>query len=58
MPSPEILIEAKIERVGSPNKGIYAYKNHQNGAQAGGENVNVLTYTDGINMFLKDLDER
>ncbi|MHB1316073.1 MAG: acetate/propionate family kinase [Christensenellales bacterium] len=58
MPSPRILAEAKIERVGSPGNGIYAYKNYLSGAETGGENLNVATYTDGINLFLKDLTGR
>ena len=58
MPSPTILVEAKIERVGSLGNGIYSYKNYCNGAETGGSHLDVATYTDGINIFLKDLTSK
>ncbi|SHN81904.1 acetate/propionate family kinase [Desulfitobacterium chlororespirans] len=54
MPDTHILCEAKIERVGSAN-GIYSFRNNLNGAEESREGLNIPGYSEGINLFLKDL---
>ena len=55
MPNPDIIVEAKIERVGSLDSAIFSYRNHRNGAAADLTGMSVPTYTEGINLFLQYL---
>ena len=52
MPSEQALCEAKIERVGSPDKAIFAYNNLLVGTRYRLEEQNIPDYTTGIRMFL------
>ena len=54
MPSTDILLEAKTERVGHSN-AIFSYTNHQNGFSEKLEGIPVLNYAEGIRLFLKYL---
>ena len=54
MPSPEILVEAKNERVGRSD-AIFTYTNHRSGFSAKLENLSVPGYADGIRLFLQYL---
>ena len=54
MPSPEILVEAKTERVGRDD-AIFSYRNHQNGFFEKLEGLSVPDYAAGIRLFLKYL---
>ena len=55
MPDPTIMVEAKIERVGSLDNAIFTYQNHLNGASESLSNLCMPSYTEGINLFLKYL---
>lgn len=55
LPAEDILVEARIERVGTPNKGIYSYHDYKTGWQSKAADVDVPSYSEGINMFLRDL---
>ena len=58
MPSPEILVEARTERVGRTD-AIFSYVNHQNGFSEKLEALSVPDYAAGIRLFLKYLlDEK
>ena len=54
MPSPAILVEAKIERVGRSD-AIFSYRNNQNGFSEKLEALSVPGYADGIKLFLRYL---
>ena len=54
MDSEKVLCNGKIERIGSED-GIYHYQNCLNGFVRDIASVPVLTYGDGINLFLNDL---
>ena len=54
MPSTDILLEAKTERVGRSD-AIFSYINHQNGFSEKIEGIPVLNYAEGIRLFLKYL---
>ena len=56
MPSEEVLCEAKIERIGYSD-AIYHYRNGRNGLKRDLDAVEVRTYKDGIDLFLKDLTD-
>ena len=51
MPAETVLAEAKVERIGRKDNGIFTYKNPQ-GAHIHKEKVDIPTYTEGIQMFL------
>ncbi len=51
MPSTEILVEAKTERVGRDD-AIFSYTNHQNGFSEKLEGLSVPGYAEGIRLFL------
>ncbi len=57
MPSPEIMVEARIERVGSRDSAIFSYKNNLNGASESMNGLSVPSYTEGINLFLRYLTD-
>ena len=52
MPSTEILVEAKTERVGRGD-AIFSYRNNQNGFFEKLEGISVPDYAAGIRLFLK-----
>ena len=54
MPSTDILVEAKTERVGRDD-AIFSYTNHQNGFSEKLEGIPVPGYADGIRLFLRYL---
>ena len=54
MPSTEILVEAKTERVGRGD-AIFSYRNNQNGFFEKLEGISVPDYAAGIRLFLKYL---
>ena len=51
MPSTDILVEAKTERVGRDD-AIFSYTNHQNGFSEKLESISVPGYAEGIRLFL------
>ena len=51
MPSTDILVEAKTERVGRDD-AIFSYTNHQNGFTEKLEGLSVPGYAEGIRLFL------
>ncbi|MBQ6322823.1 MAG: acetate/propionate family kinase [Lachnospiraceae bacterium] len=54
MPAETVLAEAKVERIGRTDNGIFTYQNPQ-GAYVHAEKVDIPTYTEGIRMFLECL---
>ena len=54
MPAETVLAEAKVERIGRKDNGIFTYKNPK-GASVHREKVDIPTYTEGIQMFLECL---
>ena len=54
MPSTEILVEAKTERVGRDD-AIFSYVNHRNGFSEKLEGLSVPGYAEGIRLFLQYL---
>lgn len=54
MPSTDILVEGKTERVGRDD-AIFTYQNHQTGAFKKVEKIAVPNYAAGINLFLEHL---
>ena len=52
MPDEKVLAEAKVERIGRRDNGIFTYKNPL-GAYIHREKVDIPTYTEGIKMFLE-----
>jgi len=54
MPSDEILVEGKTERVGRDD-AIFSYKNHGRGFSEKLEGISVPDYTAGVELFLKYL---
>lgn len=57
MPDTSIMVEGKIERVGSLDSAIFSYQNHLNGASENMSGLSVPSYTEGINLFLKYLTD-
>lgn len=57
MPSEKLLVESKIERVGSIGQSIFQYINYNNGQQLDEKDINVPGYSEGINLFLKYLQD-
>ena len=57
MPNTDIMVEAKIERVGSRDSAIFSYRNNGNGAREDLAGLCVPSYTEGINLFLKYLTD-
>lgn len=57
MPSPEIMVEARIERVGSRDSAMFSYKNNLNGVSENMGGLSVPGYTEGINLFLQYLTD-
>ncbi len=55
MPDSNIMVEGKVERVGSLDKARFSYRNNINGHQEDMTGLNVPSYTEGINLFLKYL---
>ena len=55
MPKTEIMVEAKIERVGSLDNAIYSYQNNLTGETECETGMNVPSYSEGINLFLASL---
>ncbi len=49
------LCDARVERVGSPDSAIFTYINLQTGAKKRLEGLAVPGYTDGIDLFLREL---
>lgn len=58
MPNTDIMVEAKIERVGSLDNAIFSYRNNLNGAEESITGLCVPSYTEGINLFLKYLTDK
>ena len=56
MPSTDILVESKVERVGS-DKAIFHYKNNVKNVADGREGLSINSYTEGIQLFLKYLTD-
>lgn len=54
MPKEDVLVEAKVERVGSDHKGIFSYKNKQ-GFTTKLDSLDIPSYTEGIKLFLSYL---
>ena len=54
MPSPDILAEGKVERVGRMD-AIFTYKNNKNGFSVRLDNISIPDYAAGINVFLNYL---
>ena len=54
MPEEKVLAEAKVERVGRKDNGIFTYSNPE-GTRIHKEKVDIPTYTEGIRMFLDHL---
>ncbi len=54
MPSPVILCEGKVERVGRQD-AIYSYQNQSRGYSKRQDKLSVPAYADGIRLFLADL---
>ena len=54
MPEEKVLAEAKVERIGRRDNGIYTYKN-PSGANIHMEKADIPTYTEGIKMFLENM---
>lgn len=54
MPSEEVLAEAKAERIGRKDNGIFTYKTPAGGYRHA-EKMDIPTYTEGIQMFLECL---
>ena len=52
MPSERAMCEAKVERVGSPDKALFSYQNLLSGARYCLEQLSIPDYTTGIRMFL------
>jgi len=57
MPNTEILVEAKIERVGSLDNAIYSYQNNLSNKKECVNGASVPSYTEGINLFLSYLTD-
>ena len=57
MPNTDIMVEGKIERVGSLDNAIFSYQNNLNGAKERLTGVSVPSYTEGINLFLNYLTD-
>jgi len=55
MPDTSIIVEGKIERVGSLDSAIFSYQNNLNGVKEHQTDIGVPSYTEGINLFLKYL---
>jgi acetate kinase len=55
MPKTEIIVEAKIERVGSLDNAIYSYQNNLSGETECATGMNIPSYSEGINLFLASL---
>lgn len=55
MPDTSILVEAKIERVGSMDSAIFLYQNYVSGGKEQLSGISVPSYTEGINLFLEYL---
>ena len=51
MPAETVLAEAKVERIGRRDNGIFTYKTPQ-GGKVHREKVDIPTYTEGIKMYL------
>ena len=56
MPQEEVLCTAKVERVGSET-AIYQYTNEMTGWKRKEDSIPVLSYADGIELFLKDMTD-
>ena len=54
MPDEKVLAEAKVERIGRKDNGIFTYIN-PSGDRVHREKVDIPTYTEGIRMFLECL---
>lgn len=52
MPAEKVLAEAKVERIGRRNNGIFTYKNPVCNGERHLEKVDIPTYTEGIQLFL------
>ena len=55
MPQEELLVQAKIERVGDRGKGIYEFSAGKSKPILKAENVDIPSHKAGIDLFLKDL---
>ena len=51
MPSPEVIVEGKVERVGRDD-AIYSYKNFRTGFEEKKTGLSIPTYAQGIQLFL------
>ena len=51
MPQEAVLAEAKVERIGRKDNGIFTYKSSEGGTSHA-DKVDIPTYTEGIKMFL------
>lgn len=52
MPCERAMCEAKVERVGSPDKALFSYQNLLSGTRYCLEQLSIPDYTTGIRMFL------
>lgn len=57
MPDTKIMVEGKIERVGSRDNAIFSYRNNLNGSKEDLTGLSVPSYTEGINLFLSYLTD-
>lgn len=52
MPEEKVCAEARVERIGGKNKGIFTYKNLGSCKTVHKKNADIPTYTEGIQLFL------
>ncbi len=55
MPAEAVTAEAKVERIGRKNSGIFTYSNPNTGGRTHLEPVDIPSYTEGIQLFLDQL---
>lgn len=57
MPEEMLLCEARIERIGNRSSAIYFYHNFRNSFQEELQSLCILTYADGIRLFLNSITD-
>ena len=57
MPSADIFVDAKIERVGSKNNSFFSYKNIRSGQEFKKDKIDIPGFSYGISIFLKYLTD-
>ena len=55
MPAEHVQVQAYVERVGSVDNAIYTYTNWETGEVVKKDGLSVPSYTEGIQLFLEDL---